>query len=103
MSMNSYMLERVGSVYYLSKQTIELREMGYGHDAEWRSDWEEIYSSKIYEDCLDFYAHSNFKFAGDLIDLETFGMGTYGGGESVTMPKPKSKVRKLIRSIYGSV
>lgn len=41
-------------------------------------DWELICSSPFYDTCLDYYNWIPDFCQGELIDIETFGMGVYG-------------------------
>jgi len=81
MSMNNYLLQKEGETYFLLKQTVELVVLGHENDGEWHSDWEKIFSSLDYDEVRRVY--ENISFAGGLVDLETFGEGTYGEGAYV--------------------
>jgi len=83
MPINRYLIQKEGETFYLMRQTAEIVDAGLGglgDEVEWYSDWEKIYCSLNYDIVRGFYERMGIGFAGELIDLETFGEGTYGEG-----------------------
>jgi len=81
MPINRYLIQKQDETFYLMRQTAEIVDAGLGglgDEVEWYSDWERIFCSLDHEIVLEQY--QKISFAGDLIDLETFGTGTYGEG-----------------------
>lgn len=78
MPMNNYLLQKEGETYFLLRQTVGLTDAGLDDAVEWHSDWERIFCSVSHEIVLEQYR--KIAFSGDLVDLETFGEGSYGEG-----------------------
>jgi len=78
MPINRYLIQKQEKTYYLLRQSVDLIDVGYMSPVEHHSDWERIYSSVSHETVLKQYR--KIDFAGELVDLETFGTGTYGEG-----------------------
>lgn len=75
---NRYLIQKQAGTFYLMRQTVDLVETGPGEVRERHSDWERIFCSVSHEIVLEQYR--KIDFAGELLDLETFGEGTYGEG-----------------------
>ncbi len=61
-----YTIQKSGKFYHLYRSS----------KPDW--DWELISSSSSYDTVRNYYEWIPHPFTGDLIDVETFGMGVYG-------------------------